>query len=98
MTAHVIFFVEKINDPAGLKAYQRAAHPTLEPAGGRVTIAYGEQEVVEGSPLAGVVMIEFPTYEAARAWYHSPGYTQAAAIRKAGAAECHAVIVQGKVD
>ncbi len=97
MTAHVIFFVEKIHDPAGLRAYQAAAHPTLAEAGGRVISAYGEQEVVEGAPLAGVVVIEFPTYEAAQAWYHSPGYTKAAALRKGGAAECHAVIVRGRV-
>jgi uncharacterized protein (DUF1330 family) len=96
MTAQVIFFVEKINDRDGLKAYQKAAHPTLEAAGGRVIVAYGRQEVVEGSDLAGVVVVEFPDYESAQNWYHSPGYTQAAKLRQSGAAECHAVIVEGR--
>jgi uncharacterized protein (DUF1330 family) len=96
MPAYVIFYVEKINDLAGLKAYQKAAHPTLSAAGGRVIVGYGQQEWVEGPPLAGVVIVEFPTFEAASAWYHSPGYTQAAKLRKSGAAECHAVIVQGR--
>jgi uncharacterized protein (DUF1330 family) len=96
MKAQVIFFVEKIHDREGLKAYQKAAHPTLEEAGGRVIVAYGRQEVVEGSDLAGVVVVEFPNYEAAQAWYHSPGYTQAAHLRKSGAAECHAVIVEAR--
>jgi uncharacterized protein (DUF1330 family) len=96
MTAQIIFFVETIIDADRLHAYQMAARPTLEDAGGRVTVAYGKQEVVEGAPLAGVVVIEFPTYEAAYGWYHSPAYTEAAKIRKTGGAVCHAVIVQGR--
>jgi len=95
MTAQVIFFVETIHDPERLRAYQIAARPTLDEWGGRVTVAYGAQEVAEGAPLAGVVVVEFPSFEAAQAWYHSPAYTKAAELRKNGAAECHAVIVQG---
>ena len=96
MTAQVIFFVETILDADRLHAYQIAARATLGEAGGRVTVAYGQHEVVEGAPLAGVVVIEFPTYQAAHDWYHSPGYTMAAEIRKTGGAVCHAVIVQGR--
>ena len=96
MTAQIIFFVETIIDADRLHTYQIAARPTLEEAGGRVIVAYGKQEVVEGAPLAGVVVIEFLTYEAAHAWYHSPAYTEAAEIRKTGGAVCHAVIVQGR--
>ncbi len=96
MTAKVIFFVQKIYDPERLRAYQTAARPTLAAAGGAVSVAYGEHQVVEGAPIAGVVVVEFPTYAAAQDWYHSPGYTQAAELRKNGAAECHAVIVEGR--
>ncbi len=95
MTGYVIFFVEDISDPDQLKAYQKAAHPILAAAGGKVTIGYGEQEVVEGAPLKGVVMVEFPTYDAARDWYHSPAYQKVSAIRKP-AARTHAVIVEGR--
>jgi len=90
----VIFYVGSITDPAALERYKRAALPTLREAGGKVTIAYGRHEVLEGAPLAGIVMVEFPTYEAARAWYHSDAYRAASALRKA-AATAHAVLVEG---
>jgi uncharacterized protein (DUF1330 family) len=94
MTAYVIFFVEEISDPGQLEQYKQAAHPTLQRAGGMVTIAYGRQEVLEGPPLAGVVMVEFPSFEAARDWYHSAAYQEVARLRTL-AATAHAVIVQG---
>ncbi|MFO1426016.1 MAG: DUF1330 domain-containing protein [Steroidobacteraceae bacterium] len=95
MKGYVIFYVEQILDPAQLKAYQQAAHPTLVPHGGRVIIGYGRQEPVEGDPVVGVVTVEFPSYESARAWYHSGGYQSAKALR-ADAARCRAVIVEGR--
>ena len=94
MPAYIIFYVESITDAAELERYKRAALPTLRKAGGKVTIAYGRHEVLEGALLAGVVMVEFPTYEAASAWYHSDAYHAASALRKAGAT-AHAVLVQG---
>jgi uncharacterized protein (DUF1330 family) len=93
MGARVIFFVEDISDPEQLDKYKSAAHPTITAAGGKVTIAYGRQEVVEGAPLKGVVEIDFPTYEAAQSWYHSESYGAAKKLRQ-GAARTHAVIVE----
>ncbi len=93
MAARVIFFVEDISDPDQLNVYKKAAHPNLLAAGGKVTIAYGRHEVVEGDPLKGVVMIEFPTFEEAREWYHSSAYKEIAALRK-HASRTHAVIVE----
>jgi uncharacterized protein (DUF1330 family) len=95
MTGYVIFFVEDVSDPEQLDVYKKAAHPIITAAGGKVTIGYGEQEVVEGPPLKGVVMVEFPTYEAARDWYHSPAYQEVSAIRHP-ASRAHAVIVRGR--
>jgi uncharacterized protein (DUF1330 family) len=95
MTGHVIFFVEDISDPEQLKKYQKAAHPTIGDFGGKVTIAYGRQEIVEGGELKGVVMVEFPTFEAAQQWYHSTAYQEAAALRKF-AARTHTVIVEAR--
>lgn len=95
MSAYVIFYVEDISDPDQLKKYQQAAHPVLHAAGGTVKAAYGRQEVVEGGPLKGVVMIEFDNYENARNWYHSDSYQEAAKLREF-AAKTHAVIVEGR--
>jgi uncharacterized protein (DUF1330 family) len=93
MSAYVIFEVLEISDPGQLDAYKKAAHPTVRAAGGKVVIAYGRQEVVEGHPLTGVVMIEFPDFDRAQAWYHSSTYQEAATLRKF-AAKVHAVIVE----
>ena len=95
MKSYVIFYVEEVSDPSALKAYQAAAHPTLAEHGGKVIVAYGQQEMVEGSAIKGVVEIEFPSYDAARAWYHSDGYQQAKKLRDGGV-RCHAVIVEAK--
>jgi uncharacterized protein (DUF1330 family) len=94
MPAYVIFYVDSIADPLLLERYKHAARPTLRETGGVVTVAYGRHEVLEGAPLAGVVMVEFPTFEAARAWYHSAGYQAAATLRQS-AATAHAVLVEG---
>ena len=94
MTAYVIFFVEEISDAGQLERYKQAAHPTLRSAGGSVAIAYGRQEVLEGPPLAGVVMVEFPSFEAAQQWYHSAEYQKAAELRLL-ATRARAVIVEG---
>ena len=94
MAAYVIFYVESITDRQALEHYKRAALPTLREAGGSVTVAYGRHEVLEGAPLTGVVMVEFPSFEAARAWYHSDAYRTASVLRKA-ASTAHAVLVEG---
>jgi uncharacterized protein (DUF1330 family) len=96
MPAYVIFFVDEINEPDGLNAYKKAAFPSLVAAGGKPVIAYGKQEVVEGAPMAGVVTLEFPTFETASTWYHSPEYAEAKKLRENGVAVCRAVIVEGR--
>jgi uncharacterized protein (DUF1330 family) len=94
MPAYVIFYVEAISDPQLLERYKATARPVLQEAGGKVMVAYGRHEVLEGAPLAGVVVVEFPTFDAARTWYHSAAYSAASAMRKS-AAKAHAVLVEG---
>jgi len=50
--------------------------------------------VVQGPEIEGMVILEFPTIEAAKAWYNSPAYREAREHRFKGA-EYRAVIVQG---
>jgi len=87
--------VEEISDPQMLAAYQQKARPTVEPAGGKIVVAYGRQQIVEGDPMKGIVIIEFETYDAATAWYESRSYQDAAALRHEGA-RCQVVIVEGR--
>jgi uncharacterized protein (DUF1330 family) len=94
MAAYVIFYVESIRDRELLERYKQAARPTLKEAGGAVSIAYGRHEVLEGAALVGVVMVEFATYESARAWYYSQAYRAASELRTA-ATISHTVLAEG---
>jgi uncharacterized protein (DUF1330 family) len=88
-------FTEQINDPAALGAYARAAMPTIAAAGGRAVVASPADEVLEGDWFGNqTVILEFPTVEAARAWYNSPEY-QAVVGQRHAAAVSNAAIFAG---
>ena len=57
-------------------------------------VVYGNMETLEGEAPDGVVMLEFPTVEDAKAWYFSPGYQAAAEHRKKGA-NYRVILVEG---
>ena len=46
---------------------------------------YGYHEVLEGDPVAGVVLYEVPDTQTAKDWYGSPEYQHAMAYRQSGA-------------
>jgi uncharacterized protein (DUF1330 family) len=94
MAAFVIFIREKTRDQAEMDAYTPKAAASL--AGHPITIhaAYGRQEVLEGPEVEGVVIVSFPSFEDAKAWYESPAYREAREHRFRGA-DYRAVIVEG---
>ena len=54
--------------------YRAQVLPTVEAHGGRFLVRGGPFEVLEGDwQPQRVVTIEFPSVEAARGWYFSPG-------------------------
>ncbi|CAG9173806.1 DUF1330 domain-containing protein [Cupriavidus pampae] len=61
-----------IPNDAGL-SYLEQVEATVAPFGGR-WLAQGPGDVVEGAWPGSVVLMEFPTREAANAWYHSAAY------------------------
>ena len=75
MTAYIVFTREKTIDQAELDTYNKNVGPTI--AGHKLTMhaLYGRQEVIEGPPIEGVVILSFPTFDEAKAWYDSPAYT-----------------------
>ena len=93
MSAYVIVLMKSINDPTELAEYRRIGRPSLQKTKVDVRVLNGRFEVLEGEPIETVVMLEFPTYEAAKAWYESPLYQEAVQHRFAGAT-CHTVLVQ----
>ena len=53
----------------------------------------GRSEITEGKPRSRAVVLEFPSYEAALACYHSPDYQAAKALRQ-GKAEADIVVIE----
>lgn len=56
---------------------------------------YGKMRSADGPETDGAVILEFPTFEAAEAWYDSPEY-QAAVVDRFGSAEYRSFIIEGR--
>jgi uncharacterized protein (DUF1330 family) len=94
MAAYMVFTRERTRDAAEMATYMEQAGDTLAGHPVRVLAAYGRQEVLEGPEAEGVVILEFPSFEAARAWYDSPAYRKVRQHRFLGA-DYRGVIVEG---
>lgn len=70
-----------VDDPQAYQAYRAANAAAFTKFGGRFLVRGGPQEVVEGAMRPRAVLIEFPSYDAALACYHSPEYQAALALR-----------------
>ena len=94
MPAYVIFDIH-VDDPDAYAPYRERAGATVEAYGGRYLVRGGDHEVVEGDwDVERVVVLEFPSAERAREWYHSPEYQEVAPIRHA-ASRSKGVLVAG---
>lgn len=82
MSAYVIANVT-VKDPVRYEDYRRLVTPTLEKYGGRFIARGGSIEVLEGDWHPNrLVLVEFPSVTAARAWWNSPEYSEAKRIRQ----------------
>ncbi|MFU1478573.1 DUF1330 domain-containing protein [Roseovarius sp. C7] len=71
-----------VNDPEAYREYIERDTPILEGMGGRFIVRGGASDTPEGQTEERHVVIEFPSYEAARAAYNDPAYQEVAEIRK----------------
>ncbi|MEI9979618.1 MAG: DUF1330 domain-containing protein [Edaphobacter sp.] len=85
MSAYLVFIREKTIDAAELEIYWSKVRPTFAGHEVRVLASYGYHEDLEGSPTEGTVIAEFPSTEAAKAWYESPAYREVREHRFKGA-------------
>jgi uncharacterized protein (DUF1330 family) len=83
MAAYAIFIRNSISDPEAMKIYGGLAAKAGSPKMKALAV-YGPTETLEGQPSEGVVLIEFPTMEDAKAWYNSPAYQEALPHRLRG--------------
>jgi uncharacterized protein (DUF1330 family) len=83
-----------VKDPEAYARYVAAATKAIAAHGGRPLARGGRYEALEGKARARNVVLEFDSYEAARAYFHSAEYQAARALRE-GAAEMEMVLVEG---
>jgi len=82
MSAYVISDLE-VRDPVLVERYRSLAQASIAKYGGRYLARGGTIEPVEGGwTPKNIVIVEFPTMDRAREWYHSPEYAEALAVRR----------------
>ena len=95
MSAYVLVQVE-VKDPARYDDYKRMVPASLEKFGGRFIARGGATETLEGTwAPSRMVIVEFPDDVArAKAWWASPEYAEAKALRQA-TAHTEMIVVSG---
>ena len=83
-----------VTDPEAYKAYVAANAKAFSKYGARFLVRGGQYASVEGMARQRHVVIEFPSYEAALACYHSPEYQEALRLREP-ASEADLIVVEG---
>ena len=94
MSAYLIFTREKTLDQKEMDTYNKLAAATFAGYPGKPLAFYGRHEDLEGAPTEGTVILEFPTADAAKAWYNSPAYKEVREHRFKGATY-HVILIQG---
>ena len=81
MTAYLVCTV-RVDDPETYKLYTARTPALIAKHGGRFLVRGGPVETLEGTPFGDrLVVIEFPSAEAARALYESVEYREAMVYR-----------------
>lgn len=94
MPTFIVFTKEHTHDEAQLDLYQGRVRDTFEGHSIKL-VAKGVPQALEGTQAESVVILEFPTTAAARAWYESPAYQAAAKHRFKGARYSVALVEDG---
>jgi uncharacterized protein (DUF1330 family) len=83
-----------VTDMDGYKAYVVANAIPFKQFGAHFLIRSGKSEAVEGKFRSRIVVIEFPSYDAALNCYQSPEYQKAKALRM-GKGVGEIVVIEG---
>jgi uncharacterized protein (DUF1330 family) len=94
MAAYVIVQAE-VTDWERFREYLKESPRSIAKYGGRYVARGGEMAILEGAEQTiRVVLIEFPSLQKARDWYHSDEYQQIKRLR-AGAAIGSLIAIEG---
>jgi uncharacterized protein (DUF1330 family) len=84
MPAYFVAVRTAIKDAKEMETYGQKARKSMAGHQVKALAVYGKIRSTDGPRTDGVVILEFPTYEAAEAWYDSPAYQEAVAHRFSG--------------
>ena len=94
MAAYFIVDVA-VKNPQAYEGYKQAAAASIAQNGGRYLVRGGKHEVLEGDwRPTRLVVLEFPTVDAAKRWYASDEYNKVKPLRLQHAVG-HLVLVEG---
>jgi uncharacterized protein (DUF1330 family) len=83
MSAYIVAEITSVSDPSILAEYVSTVGAIVERFGGRYVTRAGKAERLEGESGPGrVVILEFPTWEEARAMYDSEEYAYPKSLRR----------------
>ena len=94
MSAYVIANI-RVNDPERYKDYVARVPPLIEKHGGKYCVRAGESQVLEGAWTPDrFVVLEFPSREAALAFYNDPDYVPLRSLRQS-ITESNVILIDG---
>ncbi len=94
MPAYVVTEIEVI-DTERYEAYKQMVAPSIAAYGGKFLVRGGATETLEGTWSPGrFVIVEFSSKAQAKAWWESPHYAEAKALRQA-TARTEMIVVEG---
>ena len=98
MPAYIAFLID-IRDQAAFSGYTRAAAPTYAMYGGGVAMRGPIVDLLEGDLEVRhdtrLVVLQFPSLDRARAWWHSPQYQAAVKLRQHPVSDSRVFLVDG---
>lgn len=74
MPAYFVAVRNAVTDAEQLKIYGDKTLPTFAGHAMKPLAVYGKTRSTDGKPTDSAVVLEFPTFEEAEAWYDSPAY------------------------
>jgi len=94
MSALIIVDIE-VTDPVRYEDYKRLASAAIAAHGGRYLVRGGKSEVLDGEwTPRRLVVLEFDSFEKAKAWRESPEYAEAKKVREE-CARSNMIVVEG---
>ncbi|NQW12361.1 MAG: DUF1330 domain-containing protein [Alphaproteobacteria bacterium] len=84
-----------VHDQEKFEKYRALVPDTIKKHGGEYLVRGGAFEKLEGAdPLGRMVVLRFPSYAQAKAWYDSDDYAGPKAMRHA-ASSANAILIEG---